>query len=84
LYSKCGGIGDIQTTEITKMQPNQFTYTILLSACANLADLSLGKKIQSEIDELGVEWNMKVEGLFYINTIEISKNIGSKQILVWI
>jgi pentatricopeptide repeat protein len=43
------------------LQPNQVTYTIVLSICANLADISLGRKIHSEIDECGVEWNVEMK-----------------------
>jgi pentatricopeptide repeat protein len=43
------------------LQPSQFTYTIVLSTCANLSALSLGRKIHSEIDKGGIEWNIEMK-----------------------
>ena len=45
-----------QQMQQSGIQPNHVTFTVALSACANLADLSLGKKIHSQINESGIEW----------------------------
>ena len=42
------------------IQPDHFTFTIALSACADLAALSLGREIHSQIDESGIEWTIEM------------------------
>jgi pentatricopeptide repeat protein len=65
MYSKCGSMDNIlelfKQMKDNRLQTNQIFYTIALSACTNLVVLSLKRKIHSEIDELGVEWNIEMK-----------------------
>src|SRR4051812_48946746 len=45
----------------SRVKPDCVTYTIILSVCSNLADLSLGKEIHSQIDESGIEWTLEMQ-----------------------
>jgi pentatricopeptide repeat protein len=42
-------------------QPIQVTYIIALSECANMAALSLGKNIHSQINDGVIEWNIEMK-----------------------
>ena len=43
------------------IQPNHLTYTIALSICADLAALSLGREIHTQIDNSGIQWNIEMK-----------------------
>ena len=45
----------------SRVQPDHFTYTVALSACADLVSLSLGKEIHSQIDQSGIEWTTEMK-----------------------
>ena len=81
-----------QQMQQSGIQPNQVTFTIALSACANLADLSLGKKIHSQINESGIEWNIEMKNSLLnmyskCGSIDdarsIFDNMESKDIISW-
>jgi pentatricopeptide repeat protein len=42
------------------VQPDQATYVLTLSVCANLGDLKLGRKIHSQINQTNMEWNIEI------------------------
>ena len=74
------------------IQPNQVTFTVVLSSCTNLADLSLGKKIHSQIDQSGIEWNIEMKNSLLnmyskCGSIDdarpIFDNMKSKNIISW-
>ena len=43
------------------VQPSHVTYTVALSACADLVSLSLGKEIHSQINQSGIEWTTEMK-----------------------
>src|SRR5438309_1930077 len=43
------------------IKPNNITFTTILSTCAELASLSIGKEIQTQIDRSGIEWNIEMK-----------------------
>ena len=43
------------------IQPNHITYTIALSICADLAALSIGREIHTQIDNSGIQWNIEMK-----------------------
>ena len=74
------------------IQPNHFTFTIALSSCADLADLSLGREIHSQIDESGIEWTIEMRNSLLnmyskcgsMNEAQsIFDNMESRDIITW-
>jgi len=43
-----------------EIQPNSVTFTITLSACADLVALSFGREMHAQIDKSGIEWTIEL------------------------
>ena len=74
------------------IQPNHFTFTIALSSCADLADLSLGREIHSQIDKSGIEWTIEMRNSLlnmYLKCGSMNEaqsifdNMESRDIITW-
>ncbi|CBI19966.3 hypothetical protein VitviT2T_027984 [Vitis vinifera] len=66
MYSRQGSLeqviwcfGSLQNCGVS---PNQFTYAIVLSSCARLVDIDLGKQVHCGVIKMGFEFNSFCEG----------------------
>ena len=59
-----------------RIQPNEITFTVVLSICGHLRALSLGRKIHSQINKNGMEWSIHMKNSLlnmYINMEVLTK-----------